>query len=101
MGEKSKLGWLIGLFEQAIWAASLYFLYLLWLSISKILALSQPLTRANFYFKITTGVLGICGDFACIYGSLPVPVCSYTLIPTDADEFFVEATFINNLLLHL
>jgi hypothetical protein len=41
MGEKSKLGWLIGLTEHAIWAASLYFLYLLWLSISKILASSQ------------------------------------------------------------
>jgi hypothetical protein len=30
MGEMSKLGWLIGLTEQALWAASLYLLYLLW-----------------------------------------------------------------------
>jgi hypothetical protein len=41
IGEKSKLGWLIGLFKHAIWADSLYFLYLLLLSISKILASSQ------------------------------------------------------------
>jgi uncharacterized membrane protein len=34
--------WLIRLREQAIWTASFYFLYLLWLSISKILALSLP-----------------------------------------------------------
>jgi hypothetical protein len=43
MGEMSKLGWIIGLIEQAIWAASLYFLYLLWLSTSKILALPSQL----------------------------------------------------------
>jgi hypothetical protein len=42
MGEMSKLGWLIGLVKHAIWAFSLYFLYLLLLSISKILASSQP-----------------------------------------------------------
>jgi hypothetical protein len=29
MGEISKLGWLIGLVEDAIWADSFYFLYLL------------------------------------------------------------------------
>jgi hypothetical protein len=38
MGEISKLGWLIGLVEHAMWADSLYFLYLLLLSTSKILA---------------------------------------------------------------
>jgi hypothetical protein len=42
MGEMSKLGWLIGLVKHAICADSLYFLYLLLLSISKILASSQP-----------------------------------------------------------
>jgi hypothetical protein len=42
MGEVSKLGWLIGLFEHVIWAASLYFLYLLLISISNTLASSQP-----------------------------------------------------------
>jgi hypothetical protein len=42
MGEMSRLVWLIGLVEHAIWAYSLYFLYLLLLSISKILASSQP-----------------------------------------------------------
>jgi hypothetical protein len=41
IGELSKLGWLIGLVKHAIWADSLYFLYLLLLSISKILASSQ------------------------------------------------------------
>jgi hypothetical protein len=40
IGEMSKLGWLIGLVKHAIWADSLYFLYLLLLSISKILASS-------------------------------------------------------------
>jgi hypothetical protein len=40
MGEISKLGWLMGLIEHAMWANSLYFLYLLLLSISKTLALS-------------------------------------------------------------
>jgi hypothetical protein len=36
VGEMSKLGSLSGLVEHAIWADSLYFLYLLLLSISKI-----------------------------------------------------------------
>jgi hypothetical protein len=40
--EMFKLGRLIGLVKHAIWADSLYFLYLLLLSISKILASSQP-----------------------------------------------------------
>jgi hypothetical protein len=42
MGEISKLGWLMGLIEHAMWAGSLYFLYLMLLSISKTLASSQP-----------------------------------------------------------
>jgi hypothetical protein len=42
MGVMSKLGWLIGLVDHAIWADSFYFLYLLLCSISKILASSQP-----------------------------------------------------------
>jgi hypothetical protein len=42
IGEMSKLGWLIGLVKHAICADSLYFLFLLLLSISKILASSQP-----------------------------------------------------------
>jgi hypothetical protein len=42
MGEMSKLGWLIGLVKHAMWADSLYFLYLLLLSISKILPSTQP-----------------------------------------------------------
>jgi hypothetical protein len=42
IGEMSKLGCLIGLVEHAIWADSLYILYLLLLSISKILAPAQP-----------------------------------------------------------
>jgi hypothetical protein len=41
MGEVSKLGWQIGLFKHAIWADSLYFLYLLLISISKILSSPQ------------------------------------------------------------
>jgi hypothetical protein len=42
MGETAKLGWLIGLVKHAVWAESLYFLYLLLLSVSKIHASSQP-----------------------------------------------------------
>jgi hypothetical protein len=38
MGEISKLGWLMGFVEHAIWTDSLYFLNLLLLSISKTLA---------------------------------------------------------------
>jgi hypothetical protein len=38
IGEMSKLDWLIGLVEHAMWADSLYFLYLVLLSVSKILA---------------------------------------------------------------
>jgi hypothetical protein len=38
MGEMFKLGWLIGLVNHAIWANSLYFLYLLLLSISALKA---------------------------------------------------------------
>jgi hypothetical protein len=41
MGEMPKLGWLIELVERAVWANSLYFLYLLSLSISKILSLLE------------------------------------------------------------
>jgi hypothetical protein len=41
MGEMSKLGWLIRLVKHTIWANSLYFLNLLLLLISKILASSQ------------------------------------------------------------
>jgi hypothetical protein len=41
MGEISKLDWLIGFIKHAIWSDSLYFLYLLLLSISKILAASR------------------------------------------------------------
>jgi hypothetical protein len=42
MGEMSRLGWLIGLIKRAIWANSLYILYLLLLSVPKILASPQP-----------------------------------------------------------
>jgi hypothetical protein len=42
IGEMSKLGWLIRLVEHDIWADSLYFQYLMFLSISKILVSSQP-----------------------------------------------------------
>jgi hypothetical protein len=42
MGETSKLGWIIGFIKHAVWASSSYFLYLLLLSVSKILALAQP-----------------------------------------------------------
>jgi hypothetical protein len=41
IGETTKLGWLIGLVKLAIWADSLYFIYLLLLSISKGQASSQ------------------------------------------------------------
>jgi hypothetical protein len=39
MGEMPKVVWLIGLVKHAVWADSLYFLYLLLLAISKIIAL--------------------------------------------------------------
>jgi hypothetical protein len=42
MGGISKLGWLIELVKHAIWADSLYYLHLPLISISKILASSQP-----------------------------------------------------------
>jgi hypothetical protein len=42
MGELSKLGRLVGLVKHVIWAYSLYFLYMLLLSVTKILASSQP-----------------------------------------------------------
>jgi hypothetical protein len=38
--ELSELGWLIGLIKHAIWADSLYFLYLLLISVFTILASS-------------------------------------------------------------
>jgi hypothetical protein len=37
MGEISKLGWMIGLVKHAKWADSLYFPYLLLISISRII----------------------------------------------------------------
>jgi hypothetical protein len=42
MGDIFEQGWLIGLVRHAIWADFLYLLYLLLLSVSKILASSQP-----------------------------------------------------------
>jgi hypothetical protein len=42
MGEIYRLNWLNGLMKYAIWADSLYFLYLLLFSISKILLSPQP-----------------------------------------------------------
>jgi hypothetical protein len=45
MVEMSKLGWLMGLVEHAMRTDSLYFLYLLLLSFSKILASFDPLHR--------------------------------------------------------
>jgi hypothetical protein len=42
IGEMSNLDWPIELVKHAMWANSLYFLYLLLLSVSKILASSQP-----------------------------------------------------------
>jgi hypothetical protein len=41
MGEISRMGWLIGFLKHTTGAVSLYFLYLLLLAISKILASSQ------------------------------------------------------------
>jgi hypothetical protein len=41
MGKISILGWLTGLVKLAIWANSFYFIYLLLLSVSKILASSH------------------------------------------------------------
>jgi hypothetical protein len=35
MGEMSRLSWLIGLVKHTVWVDSLYFLYLLLISISK------------------------------------------------------------------
>jgi hypothetical protein len=42
MGEKSKLDWLIVLVQHVVWDYSLYFMLLLLLSVSKILASFQP-----------------------------------------------------------
>jgi hypothetical protein len=42
IGEMSNFIWLIILVKHAIWADFLYFIYLLLLSFSKILASSQP-----------------------------------------------------------
>jgi hypothetical protein len=47
MGEVSKFCWLIGQVKHAIWANSLYFLYLLLLSIPKILASSYHTLRPS------------------------------------------------------
>jgi len=43
MGDISKLGWLIGSVKQAMWADSLYILYVLLVSIWKILTYFQPI----------------------------------------------------------
>jgi hypothetical protein len=56
MGKMSELGWLIKSIEQAICATSLYFLYLLWLSISKILASS--------IYLLYTGIFGVASVHA-------------------------------------
>jgi hypothetical protein len=49
MGEVSKLGRLFGLVTHAIWVDSLYFLYMLLLSVTKILASSQPIPYDSLY----------------------------------------------------
>jgi hypothetical protein len=47
IGETSKLGWLTELVKQAIWAAVLYFTYLLLLPICRILTLFQLIWRPS------------------------------------------------------
>jgi hypothetical protein len=56
IGEMFRLVWLIGVLKYVIWADSLYFLYLLVLSVSKILVSSHPTLwiracGANFNFS--------------------------------------------------
>jgi hypothetical protein len=58
MGEISRLGWLIGLVKHAIWVDSLYFLYLMLLSIPKILAYIFIECASRMRYKS----IGICGS---------------------------------------
>jgi hypothetical protein len=51
IGEMSKLGWLIGLVKHAIWADSLYFLYLLLLSVPKNLIIYVEILELSFLYK--------------------------------------------------
>jgi hypothetical protein len=77
MGIVSKLGWLNGLIKFAIWADSLCFLYLLLLSILKILHTSQNMGKIKYclYFasagtrkqQLNIRTI-ICDSIACSFG---------------------------------
>jgi hypothetical protein len=69
MGEMSKLGWLTGWVKHAMWAESLYFLYLLLLSISITLASSQPPHRnVGLILIFVEDRLGDCAYFTKPHG---------------------------------
>jgi hypothetical protein len=73
MGEMSNMDWLIGLFKHAICA--LYFQYLLLLSISKILASSQPLHRhAGLILLLLEDLLRDC---AKVHRAIRLELCLF------------------------
>jgi hypothetical protein len=51
IGDMSKLGWVIGLVKYAIWAVSLYFLYLLLLSVSIMLMIHIEFLELSCIYK--------------------------------------------------
>jgi hypothetical protein len=64
MGERSKLGWLIRLVKHAIWADSLYFLYLLLLSIPTLLV-PHSYRSACFTNGVSATLTGNAIDTLC------------------------------------
>jgi hypothetical protein len=79
MGEISRLGWLIGVFKHSIWAYSLYFLCLLLLSISKILASSQTVhDRPRRHFVLIWIFLADpLSNYAYSHGGSRLVVCLF------------------------
>jgi hypothetical protein len=107
IGEMSELSWLIGLVKHAIWADSLYFLYLLLLSISRILALTQR-TLFPAYFGFLRILFLALKETAVYPGSLTKylmrkselrllkslqDICSYNVLLFDWKSHFVRHPF--------
>jgi hypothetical protein len=81
MEEMSKPGWLIRLVKQAIWVDSLYFLYLLLLSTSKILASTQPTPYDPLHRHV--GIISIFlenSDIVPTFTSLPILVSGLLML---------------------
>jgi hypothetical protein len=107
VGEMSKLGWLIGSVKYAIWAYSLYFLYLLVHSFSKILASFRPtLWFSSYACWANFDISGWPSSrIAYVHGAARLEVCLFRhihrecyrrTVPSVADLFPTWFSLVNS-----